>query len=425
MSTSSCTNCTLIGPLLFAGAYVGFEVLQQFLLSKHNAMKFIKTISFERQAEYKHPRNGYVLSKPIRVRFPESAKGWDEAVTYFRNRATQGLADGVCLLNVVPVDNWGALATFSIEPVDSRSVSNEEVSDRIYYSLYVFDAHRGQGHYSQWLKENPEKIILTTSDCKLADLLFRCGHPYRLADPSALQWVEYQLTQQFYGDHCAARTGLHFMNHVDEGLFVMRCISSNTKSDRDENSGNGGGDGDGSSRCARMRCSDVAMRAYVLHPLVQGDNEYAELLARLANKSNTADPVHQIDPLVIALAVEYRHIANGYLSHHHAAYFEGTNTNGVTDGVRLSPSQEVNDMLVADKVQNRKDFDLKHVNSHAKAALLSSYFDAWQRKLGVSGAKYKEVQYQLLRRVFGIAEGFEERAMAAVEQYCSGNENER
>ena len=373
-------GCPLIGTILFGSGMISYLGLLRLLGT--NPLNSSSTP----KSDYKHPRNQYVISKPMRERFPEDAVGWEEAVFYFRSRATQGLADGVCLLDVTPIEMWGALATFSVEPTDSGAVLNPKV----YYSVYIFHSHRGQGHYSRWLKENPDKTILTTTDCKLAPFLASRGRDFTLADPQALEWVEYKLVQQFYGDHCAGRTGLHFMNHVDEGLFVMR-------------SG------------AVQGCSEAAMRAYVLHPLVQGDDEYASLVARLADTANTeSDLVHHVDPLVIALAVEYRHTANRYLSQHHAVHFEA----GVGgDGVRLSPCKDVNDMLIADKVQNRKDFDLMHVHTHPKGKLLSSYFDAWLRKLGVSQAEYAEVQHELLRRVFGSSGCPEEQAIAAVDQY--------
>jgi GNAT superfamily N-acetyltransferase len=379
MSSSVIGSHPVIGTLLFGGimaSYVGLKVLYP--------------LSEKLVEEYKHPRNEYVKSKPKVERFPEAATDWDGALTYFRNRTTQGLADGLCLLDVVPVDLWGAMATFSVEPVNTV-VDKGGASARVYHSVYVYESHRGKGHYSRWMKENPDKVIITTADCNLAPFLASRGREYELKDPSALQWPEYRLALQFYGDHCAARTGLHFMNHVDEGLFVLR--SSAVKG-----------------------CSEAAMRAYVLHPLVQGDEECASFLRRLSDKGNPADPVHSIDPLVIALAIEYRSFANGYLSPNHADYFEGHRSGG--DGVRLSPCKDVNDMLIADKVQNRKDFDLMHAQSHPKAALLSSYFDAWLHKLGVSKAKYDEIRHELLRRVYGSAGNPADRAIAAVQQYA-------
>jgi hypothetical protein len=59
--------------------------------------------------------------------------------------------------------------------------------------------------------------------------------------------------------------------------------------------------------------------------------------------------MEQVDKRVLLLAVEYRNIANEYLSHKPS-----------TNDVHLSPIKDVNTMLIADKIQNRKDFEIYH-----------------------------------------------------------------
>lgn len=61
-----------------------------------------------------------------------------------------------------------------------------------------------------------------------------------------------------------------------------------------------------------------------------------------------------MDRRVMLLGMEYRSTANNYLSFKSA-----------TEQIKLSPITDVNHMLVADKVQNRKDFEIYH-----KGALL-------------------------------------------------------
>ena len=79
-----------------------------------------------------------------------------------------------------------------------------------------------------------------------------------------------------------------------------------------------------------------------------------------------------IPPRILLLMTEYRNIANAHLSYH---------PNG-QDTFVLSPLKDVNDMLIADKIQNRKDFELYHSQSHPRASKLQQYFIEWCCKLG-------------------------------------------
>lgn len=154
---------------------------------------------------------------------------------------------------------------------------------------------------------------------------------------------ERETIERFYAGRSAVRSGLPYMNHVVEGLRVLDWIDA----------------------------SRDAKRAFCLHPLVQADDD-------LRQRCTPGDPF-PIDSLtpssrVLALAMEYRSVANGYLSAH------GPRT---PQQIRLSPLPEVNAMLVADKVQNYKDF-LAHHEAHPRAADLDAYFRAWLERLGVT-----------------------------------------
>lgn len=67
-----------------------------------------------------------------------------------------------------------------------------------------------------------------------------------------------------------------------------------------------------------------------------------------------------INPRVLLLAVEYRNIANGYLS------FMPSRPE-----VKLSPIDDVNKMLIADKIQNRKDFENYHLGNNITLTTLT------------------------------------------------------
>jgi hypothetical protein len=64
----------------------------------------------------------------------------------------------------------------------------------------------------------------------------------------------------------------------------------------------------------------------------------------------------------------------------------------------LSPLEEVNKMLVADKIQNRKDFEIYHKENHPRAVELDKYFKNWLLKLSVTEEKYQSYCQNLLAK---------------------------
>lgn len=157
---------------------------------------------------------------------------------------------------------------------------------------------------------------------------------------------EYLAIARHYDTRSAQRSGVPLMQHIDHGLTIL----------------------------ARIGASEIAMRAYCLHPLVQADDE---LRARFARLDELTD-----DPRVAALAIEYRHVANAALSTRELASVEA---------IALSPLPEVNAMLVADKVQNRRDFERHHRETHRRAAELERYFARWLERLGIDETTYAQL----------------------------------
>lgn len=149
-------------------------------------------------------------------------------------------------------------------------------------------------------------------------------------------WPEWQLISEFYNVRTAERSGCLLLNHVVEGLFILRQIGATIE----------------------------AQKAFLLHPMLQSDKYFAENFERLSSSfcNRTA----------LMLAVEYRSVANEYLS---------TRTIASVDEIRLSPIKCVNDMLIADKIQNYKDFLKFHSKTHERRVELDGYFQNWLRKL--------------------------------------------
>ncbi len=154
---------------------------------------------------------------------------------------------------------------------------------------------------------------------------------------------------EFYGDTRAERSGVPYINHIREGLHVLDAISGTL----------------------------AAKQAYCLHPLFQGDKELA---------SQSPHKIEALERWPLLLAMEYRKTANAYLSNREIKSPEE---------IRLSPLPEVQQMLIADKVQNRKDFDLYHLGSHPRSAELQQYFQNWFLRLGISEEFYQRMVAEL------------------------------
>ena len=130
------------------------------------------------------------------------------------------------------------------------------------------------------------------------------------------------------------------MHHIDEGLHIL----------------------------TQMGASKYAKNAYTLHPMIQADDDLLH---------NLDSVIHVTTPRELAYLMEYRNLANRYLS------------TDDTSNIKLSPLESVNHMLVADKVQNYKDFLLYHASSHPRAAQLTTYFKNWLKALSITTAQYE------------------------------------
>jgi hypothetical protein len=158
--------------------------------------------------------------------------------------------------------------------------------------------------------------------------------------------IEYNLISNFYGNQVAKRSQVPLINHINEGLVVLDQIDT----------------------------SDFAKQAFCIHPLLQNDDNLMTNCFTVANLCSTK---------VIMYAMEYRNIANAFLSDKIPAFQNSQ--------IRLSPIPAVNHMLIADKVQNRKDFWTYHRGTHPRSNELEIYFDEWLDALGISEERYEEL----------------------------------
>lgn len=289
----------------------------------------------------------YHKAKRTIARFPPDLDKDDiEGIrAYYRNQAIKSLHAGVSWSggseNVVDL-GWGAKTTFSH-------------GGESYTSIYVYKSTRNKGHMSDYIRLHPSERFCTTPHCELETYFMKKGVEHVVLQECP--HLEYQMVQQYYGETCTDRTGIHMMNHIDEGIFILDQIGA----------------------------SELAIRAYIIHPLLQSDGDMLAFFG--------GDGPEVIPPRVLLLATEYRNIANAHLSYHKSG----------SDSFLLSPLKDVNDMLIADKIQNRKDFELYHSDTHPRAARLEQYFTEWLEKLGVSEERYLKMKQEILDRTGGLA----------------------
>ena len=158
----------------------------------------------------------------------------------------------------------------------------------------------------------------------------------------------YQIIKLYYSGKKSKRSQVSYINHIDEGVNLMRSIES----------------------------SDEAIAAFMLHPLFQMPED---LLANCQNEHL----LKTIHPKVLLLAMEYRNKANAYLCRENTDHF------GADDFPKMI-LPEVRDMLIADKVQNYKDFLLYHAETHERSEALDQYFNNWFSILEIDYEEYKE-----------------------------------
>ncbi|ATW58054.1 hypothetical protein CNR34_00121 [Pseudomonas phage nickie] len=167
---------------------------------------------------------------------------------------------------------------------------------------------------------------------------------------------EYNLVKSYYGDQRAKRSGVLKMNHIDEGIEMLRV----------------------------MGASELAIKAYCLHPLAQGGDFGWEMVLTTPG----------LNPKAVILSTQYRDKANAYLCRPNTDHYTVESLNDVIGPL----SQDLIHMLVADKIQNEKDFDLYHKGTHARSAELSRYFCIWLDYLEVAEANLKKESGRLKYR---------------------------
>jgi hypothetical protein len=284
----------------------------------------------------------FLLARPHQIgsmnRLPHYAETLEEVLQYYQTRAYQ-----LTLNSVI----WDGPSSLILTPEGAyTSFTDSRLSEK-YISVYTFADMRGKGLTEKLIATAKRNLgdlpIVTVAGCNIREYLSHKQYEYVLCT-AVYDSPEYKLIESVYGDSKTKRSGAFLMNHIDEGLIVMQ----------------------------RHGASEQAMKAFCLHPLVQGD-DYCTRYTDVVAKTTT--------PYIVALAFEYRNKANAWLSDKVSV----RDNMIVSDGSpSLSPLKDVNDMLIGDKVQNLKDFEQYHLGTHPRSVELSVYFSAWINELGVT-----------------------------------------
>src|SRR6478735_4899340 len=233
-------------------------------------------------------------------RYNNNATTINDAKIYMFARAKQLNILFYKLQNIIEYD-WGIIAYF-------------EKNNEIFQSIYILMQFRNKGIYRNFITNK----ILTSYDCYLEKYLNKFKIPYVIEN--LVPYDEYAVILHYYGSKKTKRSNKYLMNHIDEGLFILEYINA----------------------------SEIAKKSYCLHPIYQSDED-------LLNNYKKYDLFNNE---VIITTMEYRYIANDYLSNR--------NINDISE-IKLSIFKDVNDMLIADKIQNKKDFDLYHNGTHNRS----------------------------------------------------------
>ncbi len=253
-------------------------------------------------------------------RIPYDATTEEEVIQYFKTRQLQLAHQNYFWDNKLYKNQFGYFIDLISKNCDK------------YQAFYVLKQDRNKG-YSKKLINSLNKI-LTINDCRVVSFLESQEKDHTVVNGS-FDTLEYKIVEKFYGDGTAKRTGVWFMNHIDEGMIILNHLTK----------------------------TDASKAGFCLHPLTQDDSNLE------ANFDYLVDTVPSYN---LGLSLEYRNIANAYLSKRELKSISE---------ISLSPLKEVNDMLIADKVQNYKDFLLYHKDTHPRAKELDHYFNNWLDKL--------------------------------------------
>ncbi len=143
-------------------------------------------------------------------RFPVNARTIEEAKHYSQNRCTQFLASGYYPTRYEIIDE--CVVTYF------RHIN---ASCDTCQMIYVLEQNRGKGLYMKVYEKTEKLVTITLEDCNILNFLMHNNVQYK----SLYTSYEYELVQEFYGNKKSDRSDQYLMNHIDEGLAVIKYFA--------------------------------------------------------------------------------------------------------------------------------------------------------------------------------------------------------
>lgn len=206
-------------------------------------------------------------------------------------------------------------------------------------AYYVLRSARGKGRYLSAVHAGGIPV-LTLDTCEHAEYLEERNLPCVIADHPKIYEC---MSDGFWAGKAAERSGVPYMYHLDEGMAVLKHLGADWNT----------------------------LTAYCLHPVVQDDDDLRGVIYEATFFDSYAVSTHSL-----AIAMRFREVANSFLGHDTVFPYKLPKLDYYT---RL--------LLIADKVQNYKDFKEYHLGStHMpvdRQDHLAAYFAHWEKLLQV------------------------------------------
>ena len=209
---------------------------------------------------------------------------------------------------------------------------------KMYQSIYIKEKYRNQGLFQKDVNRVPNTIV-TLPECNLQQYLEKKNIPHILLE-DGLE-TAYSEIEKYYGDKLAKRSGIPYINHIDEGLGILYLL--------------------GASRETK--------EIFTLHPIYQDG-------FKSTNVNNTL-MYHFVYYSWLFSRKNYKLESQTY------EYFEK----------ELDANMDLRNIFIADKIQNYKDFMLNK-KKYDDFKSIEQYFLWWFDTLEVSHRfLYKAIDY--------------------------------
>ena len=273
-------------------------------------------------------------------RFDFEADSTKDATIYIKKRATQLLRFDVKILEIQKYKE-GVIGIFNYKNLN-------------YQYIYILKSFRKKNNF-QKLHSLNKMPVLTCREDKIESFLKNKGYDYKsIAIEDSNPYVT---ISKYLGNDYTYKSKKFKMDHIDEGLAVMEW----------------------------RKASKFAKSAFCLHPMVQDDCD----LRKHKRGKELSLPDSMVPMPVLINVMEFRATANEYRLFNHPR----RKIKNIYD-IRKSPLKDVDEMLIADKVQDRKDFEIYGVYGDEKEHV--EYFKNWLERLDIKEEDYKKYKEKLI-----------------------------